>query len=198
MAIYRKIYESYYGPIPKGFHIHHVDGDHSNNQIDNLCLLSAQDHYNTHKEQRDYGACWAMIRTGHLSVSDEERAYIARQTQLKRVKDGTHQFKNFEWQSKYSKISNQQRLKDGTHNFLDGMKSREYQRKKLEEGTHHFLNRDWQEKHNPLLQENINKKLLEQGKHPSQLIKVCPHCGTKCSSAPYKRWHGDKCKHKET
>lgn len=198
MVSYRKIYESQNGPIPKGFHIHHIDGNHNNNHIDNLRLLSAKDHYDIHKQQGDYGACWAMIRTGHLSVSDEERSFVCRQNQLKRLSDGTHQFKNFDWQSKYSKISNQRRLNDGTHNLLDGTKSSEYQRKKLEDGTHHFLDKDWHEKHNLFLQIDMNKKLLEEGKHPSQIIKECPHCGKRCSSAPYTRWHGDKCKHKET
>ena len=42
---YRKIYERHYGPIPKDsdgrtYEIHHVDGNHSNNKIENLRLAS--------------------------------------------------------------------------------------------------------------------------------------------------------------
>ena len=38
---YRKIYEQHYGPIPKdtdgrSYEIHHIDGNHNNNDINNL------------------------------------------------------------------------------------------------------------------------------------------------------------------
>lgn len=41
------------GPIPKGMDIHHVDGDKSNNNIENLELLSRSEHLKRHwKEGR--------------------------------------------------------------------------------------------------------------------------------------------------
>jgi len=33
---YRKIYEQHNGPIPKGMDIHHIDGNHANNDPNNL------------------------------------------------------------------------------------------------------------------------------------------------------------------
>lgn len=39
----RKIYEDYYGKIPKGYIVHHIDGDRYNDNIDNLQLLSRAD-----------------------------------------------------------------------------------------------------------------------------------------------------------
>ena len=30
MSIHRKIYEQNYGPIPKGYHVHHKDMNHKN------------------------------------------------------------------------------------------------------------------------------------------------------------------------
>ena len=48
MKNYRKIYEQHYGKIPKGFHIHHKDFNHSNNSIDNLEALSPDDHAKKH------------------------------------------------------------------------------------------------------------------------------------------------------
>ena len=38
------------GPSPEGYHVHHVDGDYSNNTIDNLALLSAGEHESLHGE----------------------------------------------------------------------------------------------------------------------------------------------------
>jgi hypothetical protein len=48
---YRKIYESYYGKIPKEHHIHHIDGDPFNNDISNLKCVSAEEHSEIHKNE---------------------------------------------------------------------------------------------------------------------------------------------------
>lgn len=41
---HRLVYESYYGKIPDGYDVHHIDGDTYNNDIDNLECLSHSDH----------------------------------------------------------------------------------------------------------------------------------------------------------
>lgn len=56
--IYRKIWESYYGPIPtdsngRSYEIHHIDGNRNNNDISNLKCLSIKEHYNVHYQQQD-------------------------------------------------------------------------------------------------------------------------------------------------
>ena len=53
---YRKLWESIHGIIPKDslgrtFDIHHIDGNHKNNSIDNLICLSLEDHYKIHLKQ---------------------------------------------------------------------------------------------------------------------------------------------------
>lgn len=53
MTIYRKIYKTFYGQIPKdsngrSYDIHHIDGDKTNNSILNLVALSIQDHYDVY------------------------------------------------------------------------------------------------------------------------------------------------------
>ena len=47
---YRKIYEDYYGKIPEGFHIHHIDFNPLNNDPKNLIALSPEDHAKIHIE----------------------------------------------------------------------------------------------------------------------------------------------------
>lgn len=48
--MHRYVWEYYNGEIPKGYEIHHVDFDRSNNDISNLQMLSRSDHRKLHAE----------------------------------------------------------------------------------------------------------------------------------------------------
>lgn len=39
-----------------------------------------------------------------------------------------------------------------------------------------------------------NKRLIEEGRHPSQILHLCPHCQREVSKTTLTRWHGDRCK----
>ena len=48
---HRYLWTQKHGEIPDGHHIHHIDGDKLNNDIENLECLSASEHLvNHHKE----------------------------------------------------------------------------------------------------------------------------------------------------
>jgi len=71
MSIYRKIYEQYFGPVPKDkdgrtYEIHHIDGNRKNNDISNLKAVSIQEHYNIHYTQGDFGACVMIAKRMQL------------------------------------------------------------------------------------------------------------------------------------
>lgn len=54
---YRKIYEEYYQcSLLPGVEIHHIDGDHTNDDPLNLQAVSLQEHYDIHYLQGDYNA----------------------------------------------------------------------------------------------------------------------------------------------
>ena len=96
---YRKVWEDHHGPIPKdsngvSYEIHHIDGDPSNNSIENLACVSIEEHYNIHYEQKDYGA--AFLIAGRMNRTPDEISEIA---------------------SKAGKASAEKMLKNGTHNF---------------------------------------------------------------------------------
>ena len=42
------VWEKYYGPIPKGQILHHIDGDYANNDISNLMLTTYSEHSHIH------------------------------------------------------------------------------------------------------------------------------------------------------
>jgi hypothetical protein len=59
MADYRKIWKDSNGPIPidefgRSYEIHHIDGDHYNNEISNLIHLTISDHKKIHSDKNKY------------------------------------------------------------------------------------------------------------------------------------------------
>ena len=50
--MHRYVWEYYNGEIPKGFQIHHIDHDKSNNDISNLEMISRSKHAKIHANER--------------------------------------------------------------------------------------------------------------------------------------------------
>ena len=142
--------------------IHHIDGDHDNNDINNLKLVTIQEHLNIHLAQKDWGACFAMSQ--RMGLSPEEISYFARQNALNRsqkgelpmqkaAKAGTHH-----WQVVNNGCASQM-AKNGTHPAQVASKN----------GTHH-----WFGKNN--VRKDHNQRLLASGSHPSQIKVSCLCC----------------------
>lgn len=92
---YRKIYENHIGPIPidvdgKSYDIHHIDGNHKNNNPSNLKAVTIREHYEIHHLQGDYGACY-FITVQRLTATSEEiskkASENAKQSNVKRWQD---------------------------------------------------------------------------------------------------------------
>ena len=219
---YRKIWEEYFGPIPKdsqgkSYHIHHIDGDRNNNEITNLKCVSIEEHFYIHLEQGDWGACTRLA--AQMQISAEEAFKLNQQQALARVHNGTHPWIQPEYKEKMRKfmlelVENgkhplqgennpiRQRVNNGTHHTLGP----DMNRKRVDAGTHNFLGGEIQSKtqqkrikegtHN-LLGPSNNLARLQNGTHPSQMKKVCPYCNMKVSVANAKRWHFDNCRLKQ-
>lgn len=168
---YRKIYENHYGPIPKdeegrSFEIHHIDGDHSNNDPNNLQCVSLQQHYDIHYSQGDWIAAHRI--GGKLKLDASQLSILATKNNIRRVKKGTHPFLGGEQQRKLARA----RLDSKTHHFLsDDHPSK----KKVRAGTHHFFGGD--------LQREVHSRK-----------KICEHCGKEVGLPNYGRWHGPNCR----
>jgi len=86
MSAYRKIWEKTYGEIPKGYEIHHKDGNRDNNSICNLMCVSIEQHYHIHLSQGDYLACAIMAK--RMGLSEQETKDIHKKAMSKRDQTG--------------------------------------------------------------------------------------------------------------
>lgn len=179
---HRRIYERHYGPIPKdkdgrSYEIHHIDGNHNNNNIKNLKLVSIQEHYDIHHAQGDFGAC--LIMSDRMKISPEEKSRLASLHAKKRLESGDHPFlrPNFQRNTAIKMTA------EGRNPFTGGEIQRRSNQERLANGTHHLIGN------------TLARDLIAQGLHPTQKKWTCLHCQkTGVGASNYNRWHGDKCK----
>jgi hypothetical protein len=229
MANYRKIYEQHYGLIPKDedgrtYEIHHIDGDHSNNDPSNLMAVSIQQHYDIHHSQGDFDAC--LVMSVRMAISPEEKSRLAKASAAKHLAAGTHPWQNKDVQSRNGKKGSQRLLDEGRHPWVggqlqsetqtrlvksgehlwvgDGSYQRSVQQAKIDDGTHHLLDGGIQRNYQlarsvagtHVFTQSV-KRQLANGTHPSHQQWTCEHCGAiGIGTGNYGRWHGDRCKHK--
>jgi hypothetical protein len=224
---YRKIYQRHYGKIPvdtdgRSFQIHHIDGDHTNNDPLNLKAVTIQEHYDIHYSQGDWYAC--LLLAGSLKITPEEKSNLSRLAANESVRNGTNPFLGGEVQRQTQRAL----VAEGKHHWQDSEEASARNLKRIEEGNHHFLDKDWARARelekvksgtHPFsggeVSRQINSKRIEEGTHnflggkatknqlangthPSQIKKTCPHCSKTVSSGMFNRWHGDNCKNLTT
>lgn len=173
---YRKIWEAANGPIPydsegRRMEIHHVDGNRNNNSLDNLRLVSIQEHYNIHYSQGDWGACQSIVN--RMQVSPEEKSKTCSQLAKQRVLEGTHHFQNPEF-IKSDSIRKSTNRRGKNHPLYGKKMSKSTtdkqsaaHQKRLLEGTHHLQ----QHQHKDRMRDKALAQLAE-GSHPFQNTKT--------------------------
>jgi hypothetical protein len=96
-ALHREIWKFYNGEIPKGWHVHHKDGNYLNNDISNLEAISPEQHRAEHKDN--------LIKS---LKSDERREHLKRIQGLS--KEWHKSEEGRKWHSQQAKISAEKRL----------------------------------------------------------------------------------------
>lgn len=51
VRLHRLVWETHNGAIPKGYEVHHINGDRADNNIENLRLMLAEEHHKHHANQ---------------------------------------------------------------------------------------------------------------------------------------------------
>ena len=198
---HRLIWESVNGSIPKdnngrSYEIHHIDGNHTNNDISNLKLVTIQEHYDIHFSQEDWHACKLIAL--RMNIDPEEISRLSSWGARQRIENGTHHF-----------------LKGGPREDLKGnnnpMKRPEVAKKVSENSK--GKPRNWTDKRT---QSDINRrgsklKLTEEGlqkkkkqgrkqftlNNPSKIKIQCNHCAKVVDTGNFARWHGNNCRSKK-
>ena len=184
---YRKIYENHNGPIPKDnqgrtYEIHHIDGDHSNNNPSNLVALTIQEHYDVHKSNQEWGAC--RLIADRMGMCPTQISALASLHSQKMLSEGTHPFQGGQLQHK--------RLSNGTHHFQGQTGSDLAQKRNarlIAEGVFYGKSPE----HSANTRER-NRQRMAQGTHQSQIHISCVVCKKSVPLSGFKRWHGDNCK----
>jgi hypothetical protein len=154
---YRKIYETHFGIIPKdslgrSYDIHHIDGNHNNNNPNNLKAVSLEEHYEIHKSQNDSAACQAISL--RFDITPQERSKISRDTQLKLVKENRHHFSGNDFVK--------QQIADGKNALVGGKVQTKTNKDRVANGKHQFLkeNRNFEWNYDEIVYcwENIKTK----------------------------------------
>lgn len=115
---YRKIYEEYHNcQLLPEIEIHHIDGDHTNNDPSNLLAVTIDEHLDIHYKQKDWGAVQAILMRMENMEGIRE---AARKFQLEKLENGEHNFQKMtkERRTEISKKTIEERLSKGNGAFL--------------------------------------------------------------------------------
>lgn len=171
---YRQIWIKNNGPIPvdeqgRSYEIHHIDGDRTNNVIENLQCVSLDQHYQIHLEQGDYHAAKMISKRLGKNIKESIPMPMKQRDQIRiRMTGDNNPMKRPEIASKVSTA-------------LKGRKKPaevEAKRLRSREGFKH------------------SEDTLAKMKKPKQKL-TCTHCQQEGGSSQMKRWHFDNCKHKK-
>ncbi len=205
---HRRIFEKYHGrKIKPGYHIHHKDGNHANNDPLNLVEITAAEHFDIHKKQGDWAACILLSKAA--SISAEELAKIQQQ-HGKSCADRGIGIHSDEYNHSTRSQKMWEKVQPGRKPVTNGIRVLKF---KTEEEVVNFLekNPEWRRGVPENIKQGLRKstrritseeskqlaqKRLTEGNHNFIIEYECPSCGVIGKGPMMKRWHFDNCKHK--
>lgn len=219
---HKRIYVKHFGKIPKDkngrvYDIHHIDGDHKNNDPTNLIAIPIQDHYEIHLSHNEFDA--ARLIALRMNKSPREISELSRKAALQKFANGTHHFIAInkkgrpDMKGENNPMRNPEVAKKVSEKQIGKIVSDETRQKQSESHKKRTkikcvycdklmckLNHDkWHGErctHNPNYNED---KQMDRStnfilNNPSKIKAICEYCNKMISMPNYHRWHGSKCK----
>jgi hypothetical protein len=201
MQVHRKIWIENFGDIPldtegRTYEVHHIDGNHSNNSLDNLIALPIRLHHLIHLEQGDFTAAnliakrmqtleYASGFTGKPLSEEHKRAIGDAQRGKPKSQETRDKIRKSLQGRKVSEETIEKRIKVRT-----GKKyNKEPKLEKVKIKTKKVYTEPRSEEHT----NNIRIALIGT----VQPTLECPHCGKIGGAGAITRWHFDNCKNKK-
>lgn len=73
IRLHRAVWEEANGPIPKGYHVHHVNGNKADNRLENLELLSHGEHSAIHVNDNLAPVRHIAVRNAHAKLRENRQ-----------------------------------------------------------------------------------------------------------------------------
>ncbi len=119
------VWEKHHGKIPKNYQIHHKDGNKRNNSIENLELLTAEEHRKKHPNYYKKGnKPWNKNKKGVQRHSEETKRKISETHKRKGLKPPSRTGKNHSEKTK-KKISKSNKGRKHTEEFKEMRRERQ-------------------------------------------------------------------------
>ena len=80
--LHRAIWEFHNGPVPRGYHVHHTDGNRDNNTIENLEAVEGRQHLSEHHKGHGRRPDAALAALPAWRMSEEGKRVMRRRGQL--------------------------------------------------------------------------------------------------------------------
>ena len=176
---YRWLWEKHNGPIPKdkngiSYQIHHIDGNHNNNELSNLICVSLDEHIKIHREQGDWASVVFLEQMRGSYVTGWKHSEETKQKISEQNKNGICGMKGKN-HSEETKI----KMSKSAMGIIPDESTREKMRyAKLNNPTKYWLGK--------------SRKGMKQN-HPTY---ECPYCGKVGKGTAMFKWHFDNCKKK--
>lgn len=181
MANYRKIYEQHCGPIPKGYHVHHKDFNHNNNNPLNLEALDPDDHAKKHGFLTNF--IMAQSKATELAIPRSRIVHKGNKYNLGRKHTE-------EW-----KLEHSSRMR-GNRSAAGSIRTQEWRgivAGKLQ-GNLNALGFKHTVEYKAMKAKSMLGNAISKGARYVQQKTTCPHCGVTGGIGALKRWHFDKCR----
>ncbi len=202
---HRRVFTKAHGRPPHpGYHIHHIDGNPDNNTPANLAEVTPREHFDIHKQQKDWGACIKLASCCEVDVDELAAIQQAHGKWCVENKVGIHsdEFDRSHLNTIWTKTP------PGRKPVTDGRKTLKF---KTDEDVDAFLasNPSWRHglpessKQGLKLSSRritseeakiLSQKRLTSNQHNFIIEYTCPYCGKNGKGPMMKRWHFENCR----